>query len=152
MEKNIRNKLLVTLVVFLIAGLYIDIKMMPKAGGRCVKAWNQRMLIIQAIVPFTPERETLYLGVGNRHYEHELHIDYYIDEDTQELLGTREFTHGCAPFWSRMQERGRVSNFNDHEHYINLRPFNEISNFGEVEEFIEVTEISKEHYLEWYAF
>lgn len=151
MKKKTRNRLLAVLVAFLIAGLYIDVKMMPKARGICVKSWKQRMLVIQTIVPFMPERETLFLGVGNRHYEHEHHVDYYVDEDTREVLGTREFTYGCAPNWFSMQGKGRVSNFNDHYHYINLRPFSEIKNFGEIEEFTEVLEMPKEHYLEWYA-
>ncbi len=154
-RKKSMKKYLIGLLIFLIAGLYIDVRMMTKDEGRCAGIWKQRMLVVQTIVPFNPERQTLYLGVGNRHYDHEEYTKIYLEprdsiEEDAVQLGINIHYFGCAPDWERAKERGRISNFNDGEKYINLRPFS-------AKEFLQVTKrvntdiMTREYYEEWHG-
>lgn len=152
-----KNKILV-IILFLIVGLYIDIRMMPKDDGICVGTAKQRTLNIQVIVPFRPERETFYLGIGNRHYDHRRTTTYYIDNERVDnvglpiVLGVKTSEYGCSVRYKNLQERGGYSFFGKHAHYINLRPFSKIHEDGIVDWDTEENYMTKEHYDEWYNY
>lgn len=150
---NMKNKVILGILAFLMLGMYVDVRMQGKDEGYCVEVWRQRMFIIQTVVPFRPQREVFYFGVGNRHYEHIEHTEIYLEkrEDEKEVeLAQRVRTWGCAPRWTEMVKRGRTSNFLDHAHYINLRPFSAVG-YLEVEKTSEAYHWTKERYEDWYG-
>lgn len=144
-----RNKILIAVILFLIAGVYIDVKMMPKEDGICIKEYRQRALIVQTIVPFRPERETFYLGIGNRHYDHLVTFTHYVDRETDELLGTKKSEYGCAVHYQELKERGISSFLREYTHYFNLnnRPVQEV---GIVKTEQEIRKVTREDYEKWY--
>lgn len=99
------------LVLLLIAGLYIDIDTdfdWPNQWNKCNGNFLQRTILIQTIVPFRPERENIYLGIGNKHYDHTKHIDLWCGSDNKYHILEREY--GCAV----EQQKKRT-------HFIDLR-------------------------------
>lgn len=65
------------LVLFLVAGLYIDIDTdfdWTDQWTQCNGSYLQRSVLVQTIVPFRPERENFYFGFGNKHFNYERSI------------------------------------------------------------------------------
>jgi len=151
-----KSKILRTLLVLLIAGLYIDVKMMPKGDGICVSTARQRTFNVQVIVPFRPQRETFYFGIGNRHYDHLRRITYYIDSERVDnvglpiVLGVKIHDSGCSVRLKDRIERGGYGFFGKHANYINLRPFSRVQEDGVIDWEIEENYMTKENYDEWY--
>jgi hypothetical protein len=129
------------IIIFLFAGLYIDLRMMGNDESICAGPYSQRAFIVQTIIPFRPARETFYFGIGNRHYDHQAEFTHYIDEETGEWLGTRQSEYGCASY-----ERNR---FGPHAHYINLNKSNP-KEMGFIDISQDYMKISKEKYESWY--
>ena len=153
-----KNKILKILVVLLFAGLYIDVKMMPKDDSICVSTARQRTFNVQVIIPFKPRRETFYFGIGNRHYDHQRRTTYYFDEERVDdvglpiVLGVNTHDSGCSVRLKDRIRRGGYGFFGRHAHYINLRPFSEIQEYGVIDWDIEERYITKERYDEWYNY
>jgi len=143
-----RNKIL-AILIFLIAGLYIDVRMMRKDESICVKGYSQRTLNVQVIIPFRPERETFYFGVGNRHYDHVVEFTHFVDEETGKLLGTNKEEYGCVPRYEWLKEQGASSFLRHYTHYFNLNR-NPIQEMGRVKVKHDIREETKEDYERWY--
>jgi len=150
--KKRKSKILKIALVFLILGLYVDVRMMRKGDGICVGTAKQRTFNIQVIVPFRPQREIFYFGVGNRHYNHNRYTTYYIDKERVDdegspiVLGKKTIENGCSV---RYEGEDR-SWFGRHAHYINLRPFNRIREDGIVDWHFDERYMTQEDYKEWY--
>lgn len=147
--KNIKNKILLAIIFFLFMGMYVDIRMMRKDESICVKEYRQRALIIQTVVPFRPKRETFYLGVGNRHYDHFLTVIAFLDESNGEYLGLSKSESGCAIRYQELIKNGGHSFFHSHYHYINLNltPVRE-AGVVKIEDIVQW--LSEEDYKRWY--
>ncbi len=145
--------LLWSLVFFLIAGIYIDVRMMDKDESICIKDYRQRQLVIQTVVPFKPDRETLYLGIGNRHHEHEYYIHHYLDENTGEYLGTQDNHGGCWQAYQQRLDKGGHSliNYESGYHYINLNwlPIQEQTRIDTTIDYKHY--LTKEEYIKYYG-
>jgi len=105
------------MVIFLFLGLYIDVGTDEKWRDSltvCNGNYLQRTFVIQTVVPFLPERETLYVGIGNKHLDRELTLyPPYCDEKTKTwVMSSQGGESGCYP--------GRKKNFGSHSHFIDL--------------------------------
>jgi hypothetical protein len=164
-----KHKLWIYIIIFLIAGLYIDIKMQDKGYGRCTTSgYRQRALNIQFIIPFHPQRHVLALGVGNKHYEHDKRITRYwegvrgeeISEDRYEvlpvepnvLLEEEVYESGCTYSYQQWKAGERRSFYGSPPwtHNIDLRPFSRIREEGQVNVTTNDRVMTKERYEEWY--
>lgn len=99
------------LVLFLLAGLYIDIDTdfdWPNQWNQCNGNFLQRTILVQTIVPFRPERENFYLGIGNKHFDHTKYITLWCDSKNKYYFNESE--QGCAV--ERKRER---------THFIDLK-------------------------------
>ena len=132
------KKIPVFIIIFLILGLYVDFKMMPNDDSICFKKYRQRTFNIQTIIPFQPERWTIYLGVGNKYYEHIKEIYIYKDKVTGEELSRNEYDQGCSS--------GRYDGFYYRSTYIDLRFRSPIINEGQVIVEEDIYKISKEDF------
>lgn len=85
------------LVLLLLAGLYIDIDTdfdWPNQWNQCNGNFLQRTILVQTIVPFRPERENFYFGIGNKHYDHSVSLSLWCSSKDKYLI--RESEGGCA--------------------------------------------------------
>lgn len=137
-----KHRRYIYLILFLIIGLYIDIKMMSKDRSICWDNYRQRTLNIQTVIPFHPDRFTLYLGIGNRHWEYNRSITDYINKDTGQILEREIFDYGCS--------KGGYSYPRYMSKYINLRPFSEILEKGIIKTHKSERVVSFEYWEEWY--
>ncbi|MCG3203986.1 MAG: hypothetical protein KCHDKBKB_00663 [Elusimicrobia bacterium] len=74
------NKLFLAVLTFLILGIYIDVKWPSFEANRnyqtfCNGDYRQATLNISTIVPFRVQRETFFLGIGNKHFDQTKYLE-----------------------------------------------------------------------------
>ena len=108
-----KNFLWLLMFIFLL-GIYIDIgwkKYSGKPQSFCNGAWYQRIITVQTIIPFLPDRRTFFIGVGPRRFEWEWRqeIVYEKNVDGERLEKIVIYGSGCTAEFYRGELHWRNS-------------------------------------------